>query len=65
MNTDSNDPTNKHLSAIRLGISMLITVELLEKTSLELGEYPIPGLLLATGIYFFLGMEMRFTRKKK
>lgn len=63
MNQDQ-DPILKHLSAIRFGIALLITVELLEKTSLELGEYIIPGILLAAGIYFFLGIEMRLGKKK-
>ena len=63
--TASTEAILKHLSAIRFGIALLIAYMAFRSTDYDPCTTFISAYVIAAVIYFLLGIEMRFGRKKK
>ena len=63
--TASTEAITKHLSAIRFGIALLIAYMAFRSTDYGPLNTFFYAHIVASVIYFLLGIEMRFGRKKK
>lgn len=61
----STEAITKHLSAIRFGIALLIAYAAFRSTDYSPLTTFFYAYIVASVIYFLLGIEMRFGRKKK